>query len=1160
MNVVEQSVKQPITVAVGVILAVLAGVLAFHRVPIQMTPEVESVVVSVSTAWENASAQEVESDVIEQQERRLGDLSGLVSMTSISQPGRGQIRLEFQTGTDIDAAMGEVDQKLSEVPSYPEAVDEPQVEDFDPESVDYISWIGLASTDPTFDATTLYDFMERRLKPRFERIKGVSQVGVRGAREAEVHVRVDPLKLVQRGLTYADLVAALQENNGNFSGGKLPEGKSDVRVRSVGRFRDVEWVENLVIRRVDGRPIYLRDVAEVTPTYKEMTEWVRARGIKMPFFNYLLESGGNLLETMDAIEAEVDELNAPGGLLEQHAKSIGLDGSLELVQTYDSTTYVDDAIALVNSNILVGGALAIGTLLLFLRSWRTIGVIAIAIPISTVTAVVVLTALGRTMNIISLAGMAFAIGMVVDNAIVVIENIFRHLQLGKTPRRAAVDGAQEVASAVLASTLTTLVVFIPILLIEEQAGQLFRDIALAIMAAVGVSYVVAVTVIPSAAGVLLRAPKPKRSSPPAVAQGRWGRFRSSLRTLADGPALVGGLVYRLIGGWPIRLTVVVAFAVATIVGIGALAPPLDYLPQGNRNIVFGMLIPPPGYNVEQLSEIGERMERKIKPAWEAAGDRFGAEAALRGDRPAEDKRVPLPLAPGSETKVLPPALDHYFLVAWDGRVFHAAISEDKQRVVDALPLLNDAVSGEDAPDIISFAFQMPLFRTGGTTGSAIKVDLVGDDLSAVSDSAAALFGTLAGEYGPATITPEPANFTLPTPEIRVTPDDERLRDVGMTRRDLGLAIAAAGDGILLVRAFDVGGELKDLKIINQDALGAHPTDSLVNTPIAAPNGEVLDVRSIATVERVREPDQIKHIDRQRAVTLQFTPPPGLPLQEAVDAVNRFVADLRAAGAIKPGVEVQLAGSAGQLAELKQALIGDGTIVGTLGSSLFLAFLIVYLLMVVLFQSWAYPLVIMVSVPLATLGGFLGLALVHHWSVADRYMPIQNMDVLTILGFVILAGVVVNNAILIVYQAINFMQGRSEDGEDASPRTPRQAIARSVETRVRPILMSTLTSVGGMAPLVLMPGSGSELYRGLGAVVVGGMIVSTLFTIFLVPVLLSMLFEVRPPLDRQESLEASFGSPGRRSKGDDLAVAARRGDREPTGEDSFAATTAQAMAP
>ncbi|MFI4875162.1 MAG: efflux RND transporter permease subunit [Blastopirellula sp. JB062] len=1122
MNLIQMAVKQPITVAVGVILSVLAGIIAFSRVPIQMTPEVQSVVISVSTYWENASAQEIESDVIEEQEQRLGDLAGLVSMTSLSQPGSGQIRLEFQTGTNIDEAMSEVDQKLSEVPGYPAEVDQPQIEDFDPESVDYIAWIGLASTDPNFDATTLYDFMERRLRPRFERINGVSQVGIRGAREMEVQIRVDPTALAQRGITYAELIDALQMNNGNFSGGKLPDGKSDIRVRAVGRFRDAQWVESLVIRREASGPIYLRDVAEVVETHKEMTEWVRARGQRMPFFNFMLESGGNLLATMNAINAEVDALNAPGGVLEQEARSLGIDGTFELVQTYDATTYVVDAIDLVQSNILVGGLLAIMTLLLFLRSLRTIGIIGIAIPISTVVAVVVLVMLGRTMNIISLAGMAFAVGMVVDNAIVVIENIFRHLEMGKPPQQAAIEGTQEVASAVLASTLTTLVVFFPILLIEEQAGQLFRDIALAIMAAVGVSYVVSTTVIPSAAGQWLTtrkktAPSQVEESTPAARRKSWlSRGASLVASITNLPKIVGGLVYHLTGTWVARLTVIGVFATATIVGTYLLIPPLDYLPLGNRNIVFGLLIPPPGYNVDQLSELGDRMERVIKPAWEAAGDKFGAEAVERGGPwNGDDQRQPMP-GPGGEGEVLPPPLDHYFLVAWDGRVFQVGISKDKKRVVDALPLLNAAAAGANAPDVINFAFQLPLFRVGGTTGSAIKIDLIGDDLDKVSASAGALFGGLMQKYGPMSVTPEPANFSLPTPELRITPNDERLQDVGMSRHDLGLAVAANGDGIMLVRAFDVGGELKDLKIVTEDALASDPIYALHNSPIATPEGRVVDLQSLATIERVEAADQIKHADRQRAVTLQLTPPTGLPLQMAIDQVNEMVAQMRENGAIPPDVDVQMAGSAGQLAQIKNALMGDGSLVGTLSSSLFLALLIVYLLMVVLFQSWTYPVVIMVSVPLAMLGGFGGLALVHHWSVADPYMPIQNMDVLTILGFVILAGVVVNNAILIVYQTINFLQGRSEEGEDTSHFTPREAIAKSVQSRVRPILMSTLTSVGGMLPLVLMPGSGSELYRGLGAVVVGGLVVSTIFTMILVPVLLSVLFEFRPPAKPADS--------------------------------------------
>jgi HAE1 family hydrophobic/amphiphilic exporter-1 len=334
----------------------------------------------------------------------------------------------------------------------------------------------------------------------------------------------------------------------------------------------------------------------------------------------------------------------------------------------------------------------------------------------------------------------------------------------------------------------------------------------------------------------------------------------------------------------------------------------------------------------------------------------------------------------------------------------------------------------------------------------------------------------------------------------VVPNDERLQELKMTRRDVGLAIQASSDGILIPRQYKIDGELKDLKILTHESQSDDPLLALRREPLSAPGGQVVDLASLASLERTAVSERIKRVNRQRAVTIQFTPPKGTPLADAIAAVENKAKALTAAGAILPGVEVALAGSAGQLAKVKEVLLGDGSIIGTLTSSLVLALLVVYLLMVVLFQSWIHPLIIIVSVPLATLGGFIGLAIVHAWSKNDRYMPVQNLDVLTVLGFVILAGVVVNNAILIVHQALNFLR--------TSKMTPREAVVASVRSRVRPILMSTLTSVGGMLPLVIVPGSGSELYRGLGAVVVGGLVVSTVFTMFLVPVLFEIVMSFR----------------------------------------------------
>jgi len=420
----------------------------------------------------------------------------------------------------------------------------------------------------------------------------------------------------------------------------------------------------------------------------------------------------------------------------------------------------------------------------------------------------------------------------------------------------------------------------------------------------------------------------------------------------------------------------------------------------------------------------------------------------------------------------------------------------------------------------ALAFQVPLFRLGGSPGSAEEINFSGEDLDAVSRAADAFYGDLVQEYGPMSVQADPGNFNIRRPELRVTPDKRRLADLGMTPSDLALAVQANGDGAI-IGEYRVAGDSIDLKLISEHAVGQESIAGIEDVPIATPTGSVVPLDLVADFARVTSPPQINHTNRQRSVTLQFTAPRGLALEEAMSEIETMIAQHRDSGAIPRDIAVTYTGSASKLASVQRALLGDGTLVGTLKSSLVLALIVVYLMMCVLFQSFVRPLVIMFSVPLATVGGFLGLFAVFLWSVNSRYMPVQNLDVLTMLGFIILIGVVVNNAILLVHQALNFMRGSGDVGEEfEGPLQPRRAIAEAVRTRIRPIFMSTFTSVGGMLPLVLMPGSGSELYRGLGSVVVGGLLVSTVFTIFLIPTLLSLVLDVeglfrRKPIEEVE---------------------------------------------
>jgi HAE1 family hydrophobic/amphiphilic exporter-1 len=1159
MDFIRGAIAQPVTVAVGVILLLMAGLVALGRIPIQMTPTVEDTIISVSTAWEGASPSEMEQEVIDKQEEKLQGLANLRALTSECRQGGGTIRLEFHTGTPMESAMREISDKLREVPEYPPDVDEPVIQATDFENRDFIAWMILGTTDPAFDVRSLQDFAEDRIKPALERIPGVSEVGVLGGWEREAQIRFDPVRLAQRGITPMELIRAIERTNRDVSAGEVPDAKSNVRVRTLSQYESVEDVERTVIQRTEAGPVLIGDVAEVIIAAKEPLTFVRSRGRSVIAINAQREIGSNVMEVMDRLQAEIARLGGPSGLLEAEARRLGLSGALTLEVVYDQTVYIDQALDLVQENIWIGGALAVATLFIFLRSMRSVLIIIISTPISVVGAIVAMVALGRTINVISLAGMAFAIGMVIDNAIVILENIFRHLEMGKAPGRAAYDGTREVWGAILAATLTNIIVFIPILLIEEEAGQLFRDISLAIVATAALSLVVCLAVVPAMAARMMRTvpksmrhasgddprnrpPARHRNGPPSFPRRALAALTAPLRWLfrrIDAlPDQLAAMIHWMSGSVLARLAVVAFLTAGSLIGSWLLMPPADYLPKGNRNLVFGLIIPPPGYNLEAQEAIGMRVEATIRPYWEAAAHPRGtpeyerAAASLPGV-PTFDFAT---MSPGP--MITPPPIDNYFFVAFDGIMFHGAVGTEEKAAVDVQALLNHATRSDVAPGVIAFAFQVPLFNLGGASGSAVKINFAGDDLGAVTRAAEAFQLALGSRYGFHTVQPKPGNFNIPGPELQIIPDRLRLAEVGMTPADLGAAVRAGGDGAI-VGEYRIGGETIDLKLIASDAVARKYLEHIEDEPIATPIGRIVPLHSIAEVRRATSAPQINRVNRQRAVTLDFTAAPGTPLEAAVSEIDAMIADLRGRGIIPPEVITSFTGSASKLRSVRDALLGDGSLLGTMSSSLVLALLITYLLMCVLYQSFLYPLVIMFSVPLATLGGFAALAGVYRWSLADRYVPVQTLDVLTMLGFIILIGVVVNNAILLVHQTLNLMRGISDvprppaggtgpasstapastlpeipgvgvpglpgAGETLSPRC---AVAESVRTRVRPILMSLFTSVIGMLPLVVSPGAGSELYRGLGAVVLGGLIVSTLFTLVLIPLLLGLVLEAK----------------------------------------------------
>jgi HAE1 family hydrophobic/amphiphilic exporter-1 len=1045
MRLVETSIRKPVTVTVGVLLIAMFGLIGFFGIPIQLTPTVDRPRITVETTWRGASPQEIESEIVDEQEDQLKSVDRLVEMTSESQDGVGTVILEFEVGTDIDAALLKVSNKLNQVPDYPDEADQPVISNVDIRG-NAIAWFILRpkSGNPV-DIYHLRDFAEDFIKPRLERVLGVASSGIFGGQERELRVEIDPYALAARHITVPQLGAVLARENENISAGDFDEGKRRYVIRTVPEFRSPEEVENVVVTYDGGRPVYVRDIARVRLDYSDADYVVRQNGEPAIAINALRQTGSNVIETMQGIRQAVAELNA----------GVVGDRDLMLIQVYDETDYINSAISLVQSNIFVGGALAVMVLILFLRSLSSTVIIGLAIPISAVGTFLGMFLLGRNLNVISLAGLAFAIGMLVDNSIVVLENIYRHRQMGKPRWQAAYDGTVEVWGAVLASTLTTIAVFLPVVFVQDEAGQLFRDIAIAISVAVALSLVVSITVIPALAARILRVSGEGEDGP----QRRRWNFGSLWGIVPLAGWLVdttAEFVYWLCGSVARRLIVVLGLTVLALGISWFLAPDAEYLPEGNRNLILGVLLPPPGYNLEEFKAIGRSIEHDLRPLWEAK--------------------------PGSPeaAKLNAPLIANFFYVARGRQVFMGVLARDPQQVRQLMPAVFGALS--KIPGMIPIVLQQSLFQRNLGEGRSIDVEITGPELERLVQLGAKVFLESRQLLPGSQVRPIPS-LDLGNPEIQIIPDRDRMADVRLSGNDLGFVVRSLIDG---VKVSEYRHEGRNIDLIVRSPEGfTRRTQDVGNFVIDTPSGQLVTVGSVAQVILLNGPEQINHLERQRSIVIRVIPPPEIPLQTAMRRIEQdIVTPIRASGALGPSDSIRLAGTADKLTTTRQALQGN----------FLLALAITFLLMAALFESFLYPFVIMFSVPLAAVGGFLGLFLVN------TFLSPQALDILTMLGFVILIGVVVNNAILIVHQALNFMR---DDGLE-----PREAIRESVRSRVRPIMMSTVTSVCGMLPLVLFPGAGSELYRGLGSVVVGGLSVSTVFTLFVVPTLFSLVLDAR----------------------------------------------------
>lgn len=1011
MNLFKLSHANPVATVVVFLIAGVLGVAALVNLPVQLTPNLEQPKITILNFWRAAAPAEMEAELVEPQEDVLETINGLENIQSSVRAGLSITTLSFRVGTDMQAKLMDVINAMNQAPSRPQDAEEPVIMRGGLEQPLASLLIRKTGADAHGDFTGDQELIRQTVAPALRSIPGVTKVELSSLREPQLEIVFDPYRMAALGVQLDTLLQRIR-SAGNVSGGFAPVGRREYTVRFAGQYAAGEW-SRMIVAYNDGRPVRLGEIADVRQGHEPARSFAYRDGAPAFYVQLFAADDANTVEVMTHLKARLAEIN------DSHLSEAGL----ELILSFDSSEHIERAVALVQANLGVGIVLAMGLLYLMLRGWRATALIAITIPVSLLAAVLVLDVLGRSLNIISLAGLAFSVGLVLDAAIVVQENIVRLLQHGEPLRRAVVQGTREVAPALFASTFTTVAIFTPIVFMEGVEGQLFYDLAVSMAAAVCASMLGAFFLVPVVAGVFLRADA-DGGQPPRF----WHRLARRYLTLTR--THLRALVCLLVLG------------PGAAVVIWTLTPDTDFLPEARWEGIVTVFSVPPGASYETLeNEIGRTVMRRLEPY------RTGRKS---------------------------PAIRGYNLAMSEGGKVLFVYPQDPREVQAVLALLRTEILA-GLPDTRAYPFQASLLSLNVGGNRTVYLNFNGE-LDAASRQVAALtVERLGNELPGAAIRPIPSLDTA-QPQLVLHPDDHAIAQAGLDRNQVARMVRAATGGLHVGEQFD-GNQRQN--IILKAPRWATP-EQLQAVPLHTPLAGVQTLGQLTRVERRTGPTQLRRYNGKRALTLAITPPSDMSLERVLETLAPVMA--QAQQEVSAGIHLTLSGGSDDLADT----------VTTMTRNFAFAVLVLFLLMTALFRSALDSVVVLASMPMALAGGVLGLRLLNVFAF-------QSLDLLTMIGFLILMGLVVNNAILLIDCA---RRGR------AAGLSAQESIRMAVETRVRPIWMSTLTSVVGMLPLVVVPGVGSEIYRGLAVVIVGGMLTSTLFTVVFMASALTLLDRIR----------------------------------------------------
>ena len=1000
------AVRRRVSVIMTSLAVVVFGVVGYQRLAIELFPDISHPSITVQTDFPDTAPQEIETLVTRPVEEAVGVLRGLTTVRSVSRPGVSEVTLEFEWGSDMDLLSMEVREKLDRL-ILPEGADDPIVLRFDP-SLDPVVRLALHGSD---DLVAMRRLAERQIKQDFETLSGVASAEVKGGLEDEILIEVDQERLAALGIPLARVRTVVGASNVNLPGGALRGAESQYLVRTINEFDTVEEIADLVVFQNEAAAVRLRDVAEVRMGTKEREEITRVDGEESVEISIYKEGDANAVTVARALRENIAEWN--GG---------ELPPGMNLTVLFDQSTFIENSIAEVRSAALIGGALAILVLLLFLRDLRSTLIIALSIPLSVVATFVLMYRMDISLNIMSLGGLTLGIGMLVDNSIVVLESIHRAKQRGLDLFRAAVEGTHEVGAAVVASTLTTVAVFLPIVFVEGVAGQLFRDQALTVTFSLLASLVVAITVIPMASAIGRRA-----------AAAPLDEANEDVFTLGAFSRLYDRLLHGALRARAATLAVGFGLFAASVYVVEHVGTELiPQLTQGEFYVEVNM---PEGTSLPATDAVVTAMEAEA-----AVEPGIGRVYSTVGSRVVSG---------GMSLQTRAENLAQLNVVMTDRQDERA-----ETVVIDDL-----RASFADIPEL-EIEIGRPSYFTMKTP---VEVLLFADDLDLLRDTSLELARALENVPGLRDVS---SSLEAGNPELQVVFHRDRLAALGLDMGTLSQTLRDRVQGAVPT-TFKQDDRQIDVRIRNA-GLGEGSRDDVRQLVVPGPEGP-LRLLAVADVNLDRGPAEIHRVQQQRAALISADLD-GRSLGDAIEDVSATVA----AFDMPEGITVELAGQNTEMS----------TSFSSLRFAIVLAVFLVYLVMASTFESFLHPFLVLFTIPLALVGVAAGLLLTN-----------TTISVIVLIGVVMLVGIVVNNAIVLIDTINRYRRAGMEK---------RAAIVRAGHVRLRPILMTTLTTVLGLLPMAVAWGDGAELRAPLAITVASGLALSTLLTLVVIPAAYSLV--------------------------------------------------------